>query len=155
VKLSPRIVDLGFRALNWFHRVVVHASAGRLGGRAFGMDVLELVTVGRRTGHAHSTILTVPVIEGSTLVLVASKGGDDRDPDWLKNLVATPDIEVTWRGERHDMTARLASPQEYERLWPKVVASYRSYDSYRRRTARVIPLVICTPREGPRDSPKD
>jgi deazaflavin-dependent oxidoreductase (nitroreductase family) len=109
------------------------------------MDVVELVTAGRRTGRPHSTMLTVPVVEGETLVLVASKGGDDRDPDWLKNLVATPAIEVTWRGEHHDMRARLATPEEHARLWPQVVASYRSYDSYRRRSAREIPLVICAP----------
>jgi deazaflavin-dependent oxidoreductase (nitroreductase family) len=123
-------------------------SAGRIGRRAFGMEMIELVTVGRRSGRPHTTMLSVPVIEGDALVLVASKGGDDRDPDWFKNLVATPRIEVTWRGERHAMLARLATLDESVRLWPKVVATYPSYDSYRRRAARVIPLVICTPSES-------
>jgi deazaflavin-dependent oxidoreductase (nitroreductase family) len=109
------------------------------------MEIVELVTVGRKTRHRHSTMLTVPVVEGDTLVLVASKGGDDRDPDWLRNLVATPEIEVVWRGERRTMRARLASVQETERLWPKVIASYHSYENYRRRAARNIPLVICNP----------
>jgi deazaflavin-dependent oxidoreductase (nitroreductase family) len=112
------------------------------------MEIVELVTVGRNTRRHHSTMLTVPVIEGDALVLVASKGGDDRDPDWLKNLVATPQIEVFWRGERRTMRARLASDQEMERLWPQVVASYRSYENYRRRAARRIPLVICSPVKG-------
>jgi deazaflavin-dependent oxidoreductase (nitroreductase family) len=112
------------------------------------MEIVELVTVGRKTRRRHSTMLTVPVIEGDNLVLVASKGGDDRDPDWLRNLVATPEIEVIWRGERRSMRARLASAEEIERLWPKVVASYRSYENYRRRAARDIPLVICSPVKG-------
>ncbi len=93
-------------------------------------------------------MLTVPVIEGVVLVLVASKGGDDRDPDWLKNLMAHPKIQVILRGERRDMVARVASPEEYARLWPQVVATYKSYDAYRRRTARAIPLVLCTPIDG-------
>jgi deazaflavin-dependent oxidoreductase (nitroreductase family) len=141
-------VDLGFRTLNLFHRSVIRVSAGRLGRRAFGMEIVELVTVGRKTRRRHSTMLTVPVIEGDNLVLVASKGGDDRDPDWLRNLVATPESEVIWRGERRSMRARLASAEEIERLWPKVVASYRSYENYRRRAARDIPLVICSPVKG-------
>jgi len=90
-------------------------------------------------------MLTAPVIDGDSLVLVASKGGDQRDPDWMKNLVATPQIEVTMRGERRRMLARLASSEEHARLWPQVVASYGPYDHYRRRAQRVIPLVICTP----------
>jgi deazaflavin-dependent oxidoreductase (nitroreductase family) len=141
-------VDAGFRLLNTVHRSVLSVSRGRLGRRAFGMEMIELVTAGRRSGRPHTTILSVPVIEGDTLVLVASKGGDDRDPDWLLNLIATPRVEVTWRGKRHVMLARLATPDEAARLWPEVVATYHSYDSYRRRAARVVPLVICTPSES-------
>jgi deazaflavin-dependent oxidoreductase (nitroreductase family) len=107
------------------------------------MEIIELETVGRRSGRPHSTMLAVPVIEGSTLVLVASKGGDDRDPYWLLNLLATPSVDVLRRGERSSMRARLATPDEHVRLWPLVVARYRSYDRYRRRAAREIPLVFC------------
>jgi deazaflavin-dependent oxidoreductase (nitroreductase family) len=145
MNVSPRLVDFGFRVLNAVHRSVVRVTAGRLGRHAFGMEIIELITVGRRSGRLHSTMLTVPVIEGVMLVLVASKGGDDRDPDWLKNLMANPKIQVILRGERRDMVGRLASPEEYARLWPQVVATYKSYDAYRRRTARAIPLVLCTP----------
>jgi deazaflavin-dependent oxidoreductase (nitroreductase family) len=147
VNVSPRLVDAGFRALNAFHRAVVRLSGGHVGRRALGMEIIELVTVGRRSGRPRSTMLTVPVIDGDALVLVASKGGDDRDPDWFKNLVATPRVEVQRRGERIAMTARVASAEESERLWPRVVATYRGYDSYRRRAARTIPLVVCTPVE--------
>jgi deazaflavin-dependent oxidoreductase (nitroreductase family) len=145
MNVSPGLVDFGFRLLNSFHRTVVRVSAGRLGRHAFGMEIIELITVGRRSGRPHSTMLTVPVIEGAVLVLVASKGGDDRDPDWLKNLLANPRILVIRRGERRDMSARLASPEEHARLWSQVVVTYKSYDAYRRRTARAIPLVLCTP----------
>ncbi|MDE3064059.1 MAG: nitroreductase family deazaflavin-dependent oxidoreductase [Acidobacteriota bacterium] len=142
---SHRLVDTGFRALNSVHRGVVKVSNGRVGARAFGMEVVELVTVGRRTGRRHSTMLTAPIVEGERLVLVASKGGDDRDPDWLRNLVANPSIEVIRRGALRKMTARLATPEECDELWPRVIGRYRFYDTYRRRAARTIPLVICEP----------
>jgi hypothetical protein len=55
-------------------------------------------------------------------VLVASKGGDDRDPEWYKNLVAQPDVEVTIEGTTRRTHARTASPDEKAELWPQSVA---------------------------------
>jgi deazaflavin-dependent oxidoreductase (nitroreductase family) len=110
------------------------------------MPVVELHTVGRKSGRLRSTMLTAPVIDGDRVVLVASKGGDDRDPDWYLNLVAHPEVELTVAGRRRPERARRASAQEKAELWPKVVAAYRGYGSYQRRTGRNIPLVICEPR---------
>jgi hypothetical protein len=44
------------------------------------------------------------------------------------------------------MKARVASEEEAAELWPRIVAAYGPYGSYRRRTSREIPLVICEPR---------
>jgi deazaflavin-dependent oxidoreductase (nitroreductase family) len=142
------MTDVGFKVLNRVHRTIVHRSRGRIGSRAFGMPIVELLTIGRRSGLVRSTMLTVPVVDGERYVLVASKGGDDRDPDWYRNLVATPDIEMVIRGERRAMRARNATAEEAAQLWPRVVASYGSYAGYRRRAQRDIPLVICDPRTG-------
>jgi deazaflavin-dependent oxidoreductase (nitroreductase family) len=139
-------VDLGFKALNLVHRGVARASAGHLGRRAFGMPVIDLYTTGRRSGTTHATMLTVPVTEGENLVLVASKGGDDRDPDWYRNVVAHPEVEVDLGGERRRFLARTATPEEKATLWPRVTAAYRPYAGYQRRSRRDIPLVICEPR---------
>ena len=46
--------------------------------------------------------------------------------------------------------ARVATPQERERLWPMVVATYSGYDGYQERTDREIPLIILEPREPAR-----
>jgi deazaflavin-dependent oxidoreductase (nitroreductase family) len=138
--------DTGFKALNLVHRSVVRLSGGRIGASAYGMRVVELHTTGRRSGRARSTMLTAPVVDGDRVVLVASKGGDDRDPDWYRNVVAHPQIELTIEGRRRPMSARVASAEEKAELWPRVVASYKAYDGYRRRAEREIPLVICEPR---------
>jgi deazaflavin-dependent oxidoreductase (nitroreductase family) len=147
VHVPPRITDWGFRILNTFHHTVMRVSGGRLGSRAYGLDMVELVTTGRRSGRAHSTMLLVPLRDGSDLVLVASKGGDLRDPDWFKNLVANPLVRVTMRGMSAEMLARVATPEEHAILWPRTVARYRHYEGYQRRAGRLIPLVICTPRD--------
>ena len=146
MRVPSTIIDLGFKALNKAHRSIVRASGGRVGRSALGMPVVELHTVGRTSGLVRSTMLTAPVVDGDQVVLVASKGGDDRDPDWYRNIVAHPDVELTIRAERTLMRARIASPDERAVLWPRVVAAYKPYDSYRRRARREIPLVICEPR---------
>ena len=140
------LFDVGFKLLNVTHRSVLRVSRGRLGGRAFGMPAIELVTTGRRSGLLRSTMLTVPVVDGDTLVIVASKGGDDRDPDWYRNLVAHPNVEVVRSRRRSTMRARVANAAEAEALWPRIEAAYGPYAGYRRRAHREIPLVICEPR---------
>jgi deazaflavin-dependent oxidoreductase (nitroreductase family) len=144
--LKQSYADLGLKTLSRVHRTIVHVSGGRVGQSAFGMPTVELLTVGRKSGRARSTMLTVPVINGEQLVLVASKGGDDRDPDWYQNLIVHPDVELTVAGQRRLMRARPATPEEKAKLWPRVEKSYKGYASYRHRTKRDIPLVICEPR---------
>jgi deazaflavin-dependent oxidoreductase (nitroreductase family) len=91
-------------------------------------------------------MLTAPIHEPDRLVLVASKGGDDRHPDWYHNVVAHPDIEITDRGETRKMRARTATAEEKAELWPQIVAAYKGYAGYQKRTGRDIPVVICEPR---------
>ena len=143
--MTRPVVDAGFRLLNRVHRSVVTATRGRVGAAAFGMPVVELRTVGRVSGRTRSTMLTVPVVDGERLVLVASKGGDDRDPDWYRNLVARGDVTIVRAGASTHMRARVATPDEAATLWPRIEASYRPYAGYRRRAHREIPLVICEP----------
>ena len=139
------LADIGLKTMSRLHQAIVHLTGGSVLGSAFGMPVVELHTVGRKSGRPRSTMLTAPVVDGDTVVLVASKGGDDRDPDWYHNLMAHPDAELTMAGRRRPVRARRASPEEKAELWPRVVAAYSGYASYQRRTERDIPLVICEP----------
>ena len=80
------------------------------------------------------------------MVVVASKGGHTDHPDWYKNLVANPDVEVTVDDRTMPMRARTATPEEKAQLWPAVVKVNKGYAGYQRNTERDIPLVICEPR---------
>lgn len=135
--------DLGLKTMNLAHRAVLRLSGGRLLARPFGMPTVALTTIGRRSGQPRTVLLTTPVHDAQRLVLVASKGGDDRHPDWYRNLVADPEVTLTLDGEPRRMLARTASPEEKAELWPDIVAAYRGYASYQRRTNRDIPVVIC------------
>ena len=138
--------DLTARLLTGVHRRLLSLSRGRLGADLAGMPVLVLTTTGRKSGQPRETMLTSPVQEGDSIVLVASYGGDDRDPQWFLNLQADPDVEVTMRGSTRPMRARVASPEEKARLWDSVTSAYGGYAGYQRRTERDIPLVILEPR---------
>lgn len=138
--------DFVLKTGNAVHRAVVKLSGGRLGWKALGMPVLELTTVGRRSGTPRTVLLTSPLQEGDTIVVVASKGGDDDHPAWFLNLREHPDVEVTVGGAaKRAMRARVATPDERARLWPLVTADHANYAGYQRKTTREIPLVLLEP----------
>jgi deazaflavin-dependent oxidoreductase (nitroreductase family) len=107
---------------------------------------LELHVKGRKSGRQYSTMLTAPVFEEGRVVVVASKGGSQDHPDWYKNLVANPDVEVTVDDKTIPMHARTATPDEKAELWPRIVTANKGYAGYQRNTERDIPVVICEPR---------
>lgn len=139
--------DFVLKAMNTAHRLLVKVTGGRVGYDAMGMDVVELTTVGRRSGEPRSVMLTVPLHEDGHPVVVASRGGDDHHPAWFHNLRARPEVEVSVKGgPRTPMTARVASPEERARMWPQIAGRYRNYAGYQDRTEREIPLVVLEPR---------
>jgi deazaflavin-dependent oxidoreductase (nitroreductase family) len=131
--------------VNLLHRNVLRVTGGRVANRGFGMPVVMLQTVGRKSGKQRTTVLTSPVQEDGRVVIVASYGGDDRHPSWYLNLRDNPDVELTMNGRSQSMRARTASADERAELWPKVIAAYKGYGQYQERTDREIPLVILEP----------
>lgn len=140
------VKDLGFKTLSRTHRALLLVSRGRIGWKLGSMAAVELHTIGHSSGKRRSTMLSAPVYDDSRYVLVASKGGDDRHPQWYLNLVANPEIELTVKGRTIPMRARTASREEKAELWPAIVGAYHGYESYQRKTSRDIPVIICEPR---------
>ena len=135
--------DFALKAMNTIHRSILAVSGGRLGWRAGGMPVLELITTGRRSGERRAVMLTSPVQEDGRWVIVASRGGDDQHPAWFLNIQADPNVQVRFQGgAEQSMTAAIAAPTERARLWGAVVTAYPHYGSYQKKTNREIPLVI-------------
>jgi deazaflavin-dependent oxidoreductase (nitroreductase family) len=141
--MTPK--DAFYKAGTGIHRAIFNVSKGRIFGKAFGMPLIELVTTGRRSGKERATMLSVPIIDGDRLVLVASFGGDDRHPAWYLNLRANPEVRVTIAGSTRTMIARTAPEEERAELWPQIISVFEGYARYQKRTERSIPVVILKP----------
>ena len=138
--------DFAFKTMNAVHRVILTLTLGKGGWKAMGMPVLEITTKGRKTGNPHTVMLTSPLQEGDSYVIVASRGGDDKSPAWFLNLEANPQVEVAIQGgPKKPMTAKVADSAERARLWPKLTADHKNYAGYQTKTTREIPVVVLTP----------
>ncbi len=141
--LSETLTDVQMKTMNLVHRTVLTLSGGRMGNSLGSMPVVRLRHTGRTSGKPYETMLTTPIQDDDRFVLVASKGGDDRDPEWYRNLVAHPDAELVAGDEVIPITARTATAEEKAEMWPRIVDAYKGYAGYQKRTDRDIPVVIC------------
>jgi deazaflavin-dependent oxidoreductase (nitroreductase family) len=130
------------------HTALYKASGGRLGHTVPGtpIRILLLDHVGAKSGTKRTSPLFY-VRDGEDVVIVASKGGFPKHPAWFHNLKANPDTMVQIGTEHRRAHARVARPEERDRLWKMAVKTYRGYEDYQARSkGREIPLLILEPR---------
>jgi len=124
------------------HEATYRMSGGRALTRILGMSVVQLTTVGRRSGRLRSTILTAPIAEEERIVLVASNGGDDRNPQWYLNMMAQPTVGVVCEGVEREFEGRVAYGSERSDLWRTIRTVTPIYQLHQRRTSRELPVVV-------------
>jgi len=103
--------------------------------------ILLLHTRGRKSGRDYTHPLIFREWNGAYLV-VASKGGDPRPPDWYRNLQANPDVRVQIKDETFAARARVATPEEKPEVWKLMTEVWPDYDEYQKKTDREIPVVV-------------
>ncbi len=122
-------------------------SGGRQGTtlRDTGMPVVIVVNRGAQSGLLHRTPLMRVERDGAYLA-VGSKGGAPKDPAWVANLRANPDVEV-WDGpDRGDYKVRELEPcDERDAWWEQAVADFPPYTEYQQRCERLIPVFVLEP----------
>jgi F420H(2)-dependent quinone reductase len=106
---------------------------------------IRLTTTGRHSGEARTVTLYAFDVDDEAMVIVASRGGAPRHPAWVHNLRADARARVAVGREERSVRAREVSGTERERLWTLVCEAFPLYDTYQRRTARVIPLFVLEP----------
>ena len=136
-------VTRAFSPLMGAHRWVYETSGGRIGRRipGVGAPMLLLYHVGAKSGVERNTPLLY-VEDGDDVAIVASKGGNPRNPAWLHNLRANPETTVLIGHERRRVRAREAVGEERDRLYERASEAWAAYREYQKRTKRKIPVVV-------------
>lgn len=118
-----------------------HAKHGKGIGH-FGDRLLLLTTKGAKSGRAQ----LVPVAfhrDGDRYVIVGSKSGASRNPDWYHNLVKHNRATVEVGDQHFEVKATpLANGPERDRLYEAHAALMPGFRDYVKKTKRVIPVVV-------------
>ena len=107
--------------------------------------LVNLTATGRKTGRTRTLPLYGFDTGDGAIVIVGSRGGSAKDPEWANNLRADPQATVTVGSEVRQVVAREVSGEERERLWAIAAAGFPLYETYRRKTKRLIPLFLLEP----------
>ena len=132
----------GNKRLRSLGTALYRLTGGRITPR--GRDVLLLSTRGRRSGRDH-TVMLQGFRDGETLVLAAVNAGRPSDPDWLRNLEATPEATVELKGRTFRVRAERLSAEEAASWWPRILQRAPSYDLFLKASGRRVPLVRLVP----------
>ena len=136
-------------ALDWVReQVELYESSGGTEGttlRDTGLPCIIVTHKGNKTGALRKIpVMRVKVDEG--YVLVGSYGGREKNPVWVNNLRANPDVEIRDRTEVFKMRVReVTDDPERQRLWDAGAKAYPPYDEYQAKTSRKIPVFLAVP----------
>jgi len=113
--------------------------------RDTGLPVIIVTNTGGKSGAIRKTPL-MRVKDGNSYVLVGSMGGAPKNPVWVYNIRANPEVEIRDRAEVSRMRVREVRDEgERSRLWELSVAAYPPYEDYQKRTSRKIPVFVAEP----------
>jgi len=133
-----------------FNRRIIEefrANAGTVGGPFEGAPMLLLHHVGAKSGTRRVNPL-VYLPDGDRYVIIASKGGAPKHPDWYHNLVANPETTIEVGTETIPVRAEVITGEERDRLYARQAADRPAFAEYQAKTKRRIPVIALTRREG-------
>ena len=135
--------------LDWVReQVEIYEGSGGTEGttlRDTGLPCIIVTHIGNKTdGIRKIPLMRVKV--GAGYVLVGSYGGREKNPVWVYNLRANPDVEIRDMTEVFKMRVReVEDDQERQRLWEAGTKAYPPYNEYQAKTSRKIPVFIAEP----------
>jgi deazaflavin-dependent oxidoreductase (nitroreductase family) len=118
---------------------------GKVGGFFAGAPLLLLHHAGAKTGTERINPLVYQQVGGSYAVF-ASAGGQPRDPQWFRNLVARPDVTIEVGTSSVKARARVADTAERAAIWATQKERMPNFADYEKTAApREIPVILLDP----------
>jgi deazaflavin-dependent oxidoreductase (nitroreductase family) len=125
-------------------RFLMRISGGRLNTGSGIAPLLVLHTVGRKSGKPREAPLLY-LTDAGRYVVIASKGGHPKHPDWYFNVTAEPNVSIVTGGQTIPCTAHEADETERARLWAIATEFNPGFNKYAERAGRTIPVMVLTP----------
>ena len=119
------------------------SSNGEEGGTLPGTPypIVVVTSVGWKSGNLRKNPVMRVERHGAYLA-VASKGGAPDNPEWYRNFLDKPEVELQDKSEKHDYSVRLLEGAERADWWEHAVATWSTYASYQEKTDREIPIFL-------------
>lgn len=117
-------------------------------GPLAGKPHLILSTTGARSGEPREAVVSF-VRDGQKFVVAGTFGGAPKDPAWVHNLKANPEVKV--EADRRTVQARaqiVTDDATYKRLWGALVESRPDFAAYPDKAGRKIPIIELVPIAG-------
>lgn len=130
----------------WNEKIIeeFRANDGNVGGRFEGKTLLLLHTTGAKSRKDRVNPVAY-IRDGEKYVVIASKGGAPDNPDWYYNILAHPRLTVEVGTETFQVDAKVTEEPERTRLYNKMADMMDSFNDYRRKTERIIPVIKLMP----------
>ncbi len=133
-------------AMDEFNQPIIdefRANGGKVGGMFAGSTIVLLTTTGAKSGQKRLNPLAAQVDDDGTVYVFASAAGAPKDPDWYRNLVAHPQVEVEIGTDRYTATATTLSGAARDAIYERQKATSPQFSEYEEKTKgiRTIPVV--------------
>jgi len=99
---------------------------------------LRLHTIGARSGQPRETLLMCCPLDDGTIYITGSNFARPEHPAWSANLLAHPDAEIEFRGERIPVRAKLVPDDERDEVWRVLEQNWPGYRGYERASGRTL-----------------
>jgi len=126
-------------------QIELYESSGGTEGttlRDTGLPCIIVTHTGNKTGAIRKIgLMRVKVDAG--YVLIGSNGGRTHHPAWVHNLRAHGEVEIRDKTEVFKMRIREVTDEaERQPLWDAGVAAFPTYEDYRQKAPRKIPVFL-------------
>ena len=139
-----KIKRYSFFLFLYFHNYLYIFSDGRFGKFLSNRPCLILYSKGAKTQLERKNVL-VFLRDGNEICLIASKGGNKKNPGWYLNLKKFRKCKVHFGRDTFDANAREIYDDERIEWWNKMDFMNRGgYSAYQKLTERKIPVLLLT-----------